>query len=141
MDGAAAQTLTRATDSAVRKALVIGAERSFEQDAGFGLIVLSEIAQRLRPRNSRCSPTRGAGGIAYEAIARCSMSQLDVMPQWLRHLAALIANAPPVVQAAAIQLVQRVLARAARSGADSEDMANWQVTATSLGLVPGLGRG
>lgn len=178
VDGAAAQTLTRASDAAVRKAFVIGAERSFEQDAGFGLIVLSEIAQRalspavndpgtaiavlgsqtrllinalatpLDTTASVCDRVTAAAAqpealvaVAYEAIARCSMSQFDVMQQWLRHLAALVANAPPAVQAAAIQLVQRVLARAARSGADSEDMANWQATATSLGLVPGLGRG
>jgi uncharacterized membrane protein len=178
LDGAAAQTLRRATDAAVRKAFVIGAERSFEQDAGFGLIVLSEIAQRalspavndpgtaiavlgsqtrllidalatpLGATASVCDRVTAAAAqpealvaVAYEAIARCSMSQFYVMQQWLRHLAALVANAPPVVQAAAIQLVQRVLARAARSGADSEDLANWQVTATSLGLVPGLRRG
>jgi uncharacterized membrane protein len=173
LDGAEMLALTRASDAAVRKAFVIGAERSFEQDASFGLIVLSEIAQRalspavndpgtaiavlgsqtrllIEALATPADPTAGVCdrvtaaaadpgalvAVAYDAIARCSMSQYDVMQQWLRHIAALVANAPPVVQTAATQLVHRMLARAARSEADSDDLANWHATATSLGLLP-----
>lgn len=159
-------------DDAVRKAFVIGTERSFEQDAGFGLIVLSEIAQRalspavndpgtaiavlgsqtrlliealatpLDAEAQVCDRVTAAQAvpqalvaIAYEAIARCAMAQPDVMLQWLRHIAALVDNAPPAVQAAALDLVQRVLARTARSQADAVDVAEWQTVARSLGLV------
>ncbi len=169
---AKARALTQACDAAVRKAFVIGSERTFEQDAGFGLIVLSEIAQRaLSPAVNDpgtaivvlgsqtrllidalatapdadaedCDRVTAVGAepqalvaIAYEAIARCSLSQVDVMLQWLRHIAALVANAPPAVQLAAFELVQRVLDRAARASVDSDDLAGWHATAGSLGLL------
>ena len=74
--------------------------------------------------------------IAYEAIARCSLAQADVMQQWLRHIAALVDNAPPAVQASALELVQRVLARATRSSADPADVQGWHAAALSLGLGP-----
>jgi uncharacterized membrane protein len=172
LDDAAALAAIPASDAAVREAFVIGPERSFEQDAGFGLIVLAEIAQRAlspavndpgtaiavlgsqtrllidalaTPRDAEakdCDRVTAAAAepqalvaIAYDAIARCSMSQFDVMLQWLRHIAALVANAPPAVQTAALELVQRALARAARSDADAADLSGWYAAATSLGLV------
>lgn len=171
-----AGALAQACDDAVRKAFVIGPERTFEQDAGFGLVVLSEIAQRaLSPAvndpgtaivvlgsqtrlliealatpqdaeaevydrvSAAAAEPQALVAIAYEAIAHCSLTQADVMQQWLRHIAALVNNAPPAVQEAALELVQRVLARAARSqahNADSADLATWHAAARSLGLAP-----
>ena len=157
----------------LRKAFVIGPERSFEQDAGFGLIVLAEIAQRAlspaindpgtaiavlgsqtrlliealaTPPDTEaevCDRVTAAAAkpqalvpVAYESIARCSLGHFDVMLQWLRHIAALADNAPPEVKVAALELVQRVLARAARSQVDPADLAGWRAAAGALGLVP-----
>ena len=165
--------LEQAVEAELRDAFVIRPERSFEQDAGFGLIVLAEIAQRaLSPAvndpgtaiavigsqtrlliealaappdaealvhdrlTTAAAQPQALVAIAYEAIARCSLSQFEVMMQWLRHLAALVANAPPPMQSAARALVQRVLARAMRCGADTADVQAWQAEARSLGLVP-----
>lgn len=173
--GAAADPAsTMARDEQVREAFVIGAERSFEQDAGFGLIVLSEIAQRaLSPAvndpgtaiavlgsqtrllidalatppdaqarvcdrvTAPAAEPEALVAIAYDAIARCSMLQFEVMQQWLGHLAALVANAPPTVRSAVIDLVRQTLARAERSEADRVDVARWHQTAQTLGLRDG----
>jgi uncharacterized membrane protein len=158
----------------VRKAFVIGPERTVEQDAAYGLIVLAEIAQRaLSPAvndpgtaiavlgsqtrllvqtfttppdtDAKVCDRVTAGpaspqalvAIAYEPIARCSAQQFDVMLQLLRHLDALVHNAPPGVATAAQELVTLAMARAARAGADAADLARWQHEARALGLLPG----
>jgi uncharacterized membrane protein len=168
---AAAQGDRDALAASVRKAFVVGTERTMEQDAGFGLIVLGEIAQRaLSPgindpgtaiavlgsqtrllirtletapdpeavacdRVSACAAVPQAlVAIAFEPIARCSVGQFDVMQQWLCHLDALRRNAPPAVVDAVQDMVWRVLARAARAGADPVDLAHWRSQARSLGF-------
>lgn len=157
----------------VRKAFVIGSERTVEQDAAYGLIMLAEIAQRalspavndpgtaiavlgsqtrllvqtfstpedadakVRDRVTAVPASPEAlVAIAYDPIARCSAEQFDVMLQLLRHLDALVHNAPPAVVTAAQELVQRTLARAVRAGADAADLARWQQEARVLGLAP-----
>ena len=156
---------------ALREAFVIGAERSFEQDPAYGLIVLGEIAQRaLSPgindpgtaiavlssqtrlliralrtpadddpapcdRVSAAPPDASAlPGIAYEPIARCCTDQFDVMLQLLRHLEAIVLNAPAPVDEAVRALVRRTLSRARRAGADADDVARWQAEATAFGF-------
>lgn len=163
-----------ANAAAVREAFVVGPERTFEQDPGFGLIVLAEIAQRAlspavndpgtaiavlgsqtrllietlsTPRDTDaevCDRVTAAAAspqalvaIAYEPIARSGMDQFDVMFQLMRHLGALVGNAPPAVRTAVQELVQRTLARAARAGPDAADLASWQHEARALGLAPG----
>lgn len=158
--------------AAVREAFVIGDERTVEQDAAYGLIVLGEIAQRaLSPAvndpgtaiavlgsqtrllietlstmggadSVDCDRVSAAGAvpealvaIAYEPIGRCSTAQHEVMLQLLRHLDALVRNAPPTVTVAATELVTRVLERAARAGADTADLALWHREAQALGLA------
>jgi uncharacterized membrane protein len=161
-------------DKLLRKAFVIGSERTFEQDAGFGFIVLTEIAQRaMSPAindpgtaiavlgsqtrlliealstpsdteaevcdrvTARVTLPQSLVPIAYEAIARCSLDHFDVLLQWLRHVAALVDNAPPAVQATARDLVQSVLDRAVRAEVDAADLAGWQEAARAMGLTPG----
>ncbi|WP_298826573.1 DUF2254 domain-containing protein [uncultured Piscinibacter sp.] len=162
-----------ALETGVRKAFVIGAERTIEQDAAYGLIMLAEIAQRalspavndpgtaiavlgsqtrllvqtfsapedadakVRDRVTAAPASPAAlVAIAYEPIARCSAEQFDVMRQLLRHLDALVHNAPPAVAKAAQELVQRTLARAARAGIDAADLSHWDQEARALGLAP-----
>jgi uncharacterized membrane protein len=163
-------------DARVREAFVVGPERTFEQDPGYGLIVLAEIAQRALspavndpgtaiavlgsqtrllietlsvPRETGaevCDRVTAAAAspqalvaIAYEPIARSSAGQFEVMVQLLRHLDALVGNAPPAVRTAVQEMVQRTLARAARAGADAADLASWTHEARALGLVPTAG--
>jgi len=165
-----------AADAKVREAFVVGPERTFEQDPGFGLIVLAEIAQRAlspavndpgtaiavlgsqtrllietlsTPRDvdaevcDRVTATAASPdalvAIAYEPIARSSTDQFDVMVQLLRHLDALVGNAPPAVRTVVQGLVQRTLARAARAGADAADLVSWEHEARALGLAPAAG--
>ncbi|HSQ73437.1 MAG TPA: hypothetical protein VLM87_13535, partial [Rubrivivax sp.] len=59
------------------------------------------------------------------------------MMQLLRHLGALCSNAPPSFGVVARALMQRVLARAERDGADREDLARWHEEARRLGLLDG----
>jgi uncharacterized membrane protein len=157
----------------VRNAFVIGPERTVEQDAAYGLIVLAEIAQRalspavndpgtaiavlgsqtrlltqtfstpedadakVRDRVTAVPAVPEAlVAIAYEPIARCSAGQFDVMLQLLRHLDALVQNAPPSVAKAAQALVQRTLTRTACAGVDAADLARWHQEARTLGLAP-----
>jgi uncharacterized membrane protein len=159
--------------AAIRNAFVIGPERTVEQDAAYGLIVLAEIAQRalspavndpgtaiavlgsqtrllvqtfstpedadanVRDRVTAVPASPEAlVAIAYEPIARCSAGQFDVMLQLLRHLDALVRNAPPAVATAAHGLVQRALERAERAGADAADLVRWHQEARGLGLAP-----
>lgn len=162
-----------ALEAGVRKAFVIGAEHTIEQEAAYGLIMLAEIAQRalspavndpgtaiavlgsqarllvqafsalenadaqVRDRVTAALASPAAlVAIAYEPIARCSAEQFDVMRQLLRHLDALVHNAPPAVAKAAQELVQRTLARAARAGIDAVDLSHWVQEAHALGLAP-----
>lgn len=161
-----------AQDEALRSAFVIDVERTIEQDIGYGLIVLAEIAERAlspavndpgtaiavigsqtrlliehlaTPIDAQCKrldrvsarPSAPAAlvAIAYEPIARCGLNQPEVMRQWLRHLDALAGNAPPEILAAVRELVQRVLARAARAAVDAADLAHWHDEARALGLL------
>jgi uncharacterized membrane protein len=75
--------------------------------------------------------------LAFEPIARCAAGQPEVMVQLLHHLHALCSNAPPSFGVAARALVQRVLARAERGGADRTDLARWHDEARRLGLLGG----
>lgn len=161
----------------LRRAFVIGPERSIEQDAAYGLIVLAEIAERAlspsvndpgtaiavigsqarlmiaglaevpdsgAPRYDRVSTPASRPealvALAFEPIARCATRQTEVMVQLLHHLDALCRNAPSGFGAAGRDLVQRVLARAERGGADQEDLARWQEEARRLGLLDGGGQ-
>jgi uncharacterized membrane protein len=96
------------------------------------------------PRFDRVSTPAGRPealvALAFEPIARCATGQTEVMVQLLRHLDALCRNAPPSFSVAARALVQRVLARAEREGADREDLARWHDEARSLGLLDGGAR-
>lgn len=73
--------------------------------------------------------------LAFEPIGRCATHQTEVMMQLLRHLDALCRNAPQSLGEAARTLVPRMLARAERAGADSEDLARWRGEARTLGLL------
>ncbi|MDZ7589544.1 MAG: DUF2254 domain-containing protein [Rubrivivax sp.] len=165
-----------AQDAKLREAFVVGPERTFEQDPGYALVVLAEIAQRALspavndpgtaiavlgsqtrllietlsvPQDTEaevCDRVTAVAAspealvaMAYEPIARCSTDQFDVMVQLLRHLDALVANAPPAVRTAVQELVQRTLARAARAGADAADLVAWEREARALGLAPAAG--
>lgn len=164
-----------AQDDKVRESFVVGPERTFEQDPGYALIVLAEIAQRaLSPAVNDpgtaiavlgsqtrllietlsvsqdteaevCDRVTAAAAspealvaIAYEPIARSSTDQFDVMVQLLRHLDALMDNAPPAVRTAIQDLVRRTLARAVRAGADAADLASWEHEARALGVAPAV---
>jgi uncharacterized membrane protein len=102
---------------------------------------LAEAPDRAAPRFDRVSTAAAQPealvALALEPIARCAAGQPAVMMQLLRHLDALCKNAPPSFGVAARALVQRVLARAERGGADREDLARWHEEARSLGLLDG----
>lgn len=155
--------------SAVRDAFVVGPERTIEQDAGYGLIVLAEIAQRaLSPAvndpgtaiavlgsqtrllvrtlatppdpdadrfhrvSAVAAPLEALVVLAYEPIARNGLDHDEVIHQLLRHLEALMLNAPPGVIDQARALVRNTLARAERAGADAVDLQGWQKLAREL---------
>lgn len=75
--------------------------------------------------------------LAFEPIARRAAGQTEVMLQLLHHLDALCRNAPPSFGVAARALVQRLLARAERDGADREDLARWHDEARRRRLLDG----
>lgn len=148
---------------AVHDAFVVGPERTIEQDAGYGLIVLAEIAQRALspavndpgtaiavigsqtrllistlatkpdPQAPTCprvttAPTSLSPlvAIAYEPIARFCLDHFDVLYQLMRHLEALVQNAPPDVASEALGVVQRAVERAERAGVDAVDLEKWR---------------
>jgi uncharacterized membrane protein len=164
--------------SSVRDAFVVGPERTIEQDAGYGLIVLAEIALRaLSPAmndpgtaiavlgsqtrllirtlaitpdpdatvcdrvTARPAPLAPLLTIAYEPIARCSLAHFDVLYQLVRHLEALVQNAPADVALEARAVVQRALERAERAGVDEVDLKQWRAEADRLGLSVAQRRG
>lgn len=156
----------------IRDAFVVGPERTIEQDAGFGLIVLAEIAQRAlspavndpgtaiavlgsqtrllirtlaiepdpeAPVRDRITalpaPLAPLVAIAFEPIARLSLEHFDVLYQLVRHLEALVLNAPPDVANEALAVVQRAVERAERAGADAVDLEQWRREAERLGRL------
>ncbi len=159
----------KALDNAMRKAFVIGPERTIEQDAGYGLIVLAEIAQRAlspavndpgtaiavmstqtrllirtfatQPDHEAATCTRVTATpapltplvtIAYEPIARFSLEHFDVLYQLVRHMEALVQNAPGDVAREALAVVQRAVERAERAGVDAVDLEQWRGEAEKL---------
>jgi uncharacterized membrane protein len=168
----AGAALDEALDDAVRDAFLVGPERTIEQDAGFGLIVLAEIALRalspavndpgtaiavlgsqtrllIRTMETRpdpeahiCDQVTAAPAplaplvaIAYEPIARFSLEHFDVLYQLVRHLEALVQNAPPDVAREALAVVQRAVERAERAGVDAVDLKQWRGEAERLGRL------
>lgn len=168
--------MDKALVNAVREAFLVGPERTIEQDAGYGLIVLAEIAQRaLSPavndpgtaiavlgsqtrlliRTLATAPDLQAPvcdrvtalpaplsplvAIAFEPVARFCIEHFDVLYQLMRHMEALVQNAPPAVANEALAVVQRAVERAERAGVDAVDLAQWREEAERLARLVAKG--